>query len=209
MIGGMRRSRISRKLKQPTSHADGQRHQQARPGSSSPGVSMTFVATAPASVIVAGIDRSTLPGPERDHEHLAEADDHVEGGEGEGRGQHLAGALAAGEEAGGEPDAGPRRARPRATAWRGRRVMRACPLRSISTRKRQHDDQDRALRADLPVGRDAQEGEERAGQRQGHGADDGADRRDPPADELAAAQDDAGDREQRVAQRRYWRRPRW
>ena len=42
--------------------------------------------------------------------------------------------------------------------------------------ERQHDDQDRALRADLPVRRDPQEGQERAGKRQRQRADDRADR---------------------------------
>ena len=44
--------------------------------------------------------------------------------------------------------------------------------------------------------------EERAGQGQRHGADHRADRRHAPADELAAAQDHAGDRQQRVRGRR-------
>ncbi|MNE84990.1 hypothetical protein D3C80_1819430 [compost metagenome] len=42
--------------------------------------------------------------------------------------------------------------------------------------KGEHDDQDRALRADLPVRRDAHEGQERTGERQCQRSDDGADR---------------------------------
>ncbi len=65
--------------------------------------------------------------------------------------------------------------------------------------ERQHDDEDCALRADLPVGRDLEEDEEGTGQRQRQGAHHGAQRRDPAADEFATAKDDAGDRVERVA----------
>ena len=62
MIGGMRKARISRKLKQPTSTP--MASATSKPSRTMESwVSMTLVATAPASVIVAGIDRSTLPGP--------------------------------------------------------------------------------------------------------------------------------------------------
>ncbi len=62
MMGGMERMRISAKLKQPMASP-------TAATAASPGTiiallpSITFMATAPASAILAGIDRSTLPGP--------------------------------------------------------------------------------------------------------------------------------------------------
>ena len=69
----------------------------------------------------------------------------------------------------------------------------------MSARESQHDDQNGALRADLPVGRNAHEDEERAGERQSERAEHGAEGRHAAADEFAAAQDDAGDGIERVA----------
>ena len=45
-----------------------------------------------------------IAGPKRDDEHLADADDHGEDGERQGRGEHAAGAVAAGEGDRREPD---------------------------------------------------------------------------------------------------------
>src|SRR4029079_7695915 len=64
-----------------------------------------------------------------------------------------------------------------------------------------NDDEDGTLCADLPVGRDAHEDEEGAGERQSERAQHGAYGRNASADEFAAAEDDAGDRIERVAVR--------
>ena len=196
--------------------ADQRRRQRARPagraGSCASCRSMIFMATAPASVMVAGIDRSTLPGPRVITNIWPMADDDREGGEGEA--PRSAPARRPRRPVNDDrwrarPRARRRRPRARASRSAASARHRRASARLISSAQRQHEDQDRALRADLPVGRDAQEGQERAGERQRHGADHRADRRDAAADELAAAQDHAGDRQQRVAQRRCWRRPRW
>ena len=44
---------------------------------------MIFIATPPASAMVDGIDEVDVAGPGGDDEHLADADDHGEGREGE------------------------------------------------------------------------------------------------------------------------------
>jgi hypothetical protein len=80
-------------------------------------------------------------------------------------------------------------------------MMSAAPRPVEHGAQRQHDDEDRALRSYLPVRRYVHEGQEGTGQRQRHGPEHGSDRVDPAAGELAAAQDHAGDRQQRVAKR--------
>lgn len=62
MIGGMRSSQISSQFAAP--QASPTASAAARPASSIPAApSISFSDSVPASVIVAGIDRSTLPGP--------------------------------------------------------------------------------------------------------------------------------------------------
>src|ERR1700691_1044973 len=62
------------------------------------------------------------------------------------------------------------------------------------------DDQDDAVRSDLPVRRDMHEGEEgRGGKCQCQSADHCTDGRDAAAQEFSAAQDDSGNGKQRVA----------
>src|SRR5262245_13130462 len=64
----------------------------------------------------------------------------------------------------------------------------------------QHDDEDCSVGADLPVRRNAHERQKRrGGKRQGERAEHRTNRRDPPADKLAAAQDHPGDGEKGVA----------
>ena len=64
----------------------------------------------------------------------------------------------------------------------------------------QHDDEDHAIGADLPVRRDMHEGQKwRCRQRERQRADDCANWGHTPANEFTPAEDHAGDREQGVA----------
>ena len=145
-----------------------------------------------------------IAGPERDDEHLPDADDDREDRERQRRGQHAAGAVAAGEGDRREPDQRQRRETTRSRAapagsWRRGR-HRSAPAAADQHAGGEHDDEDRAVGGDLPVGRNMHEGEQRRGRhRQRQRADHRADRRHPAADEFAAAENDAGDRQQRVA----------
>ena len=165
--------------------------------------SMTFMATALASPILAGSDRSTLPGPSVMTNICPTPTMTGEDRERQRRRDHAAGAIAAGEGDRREPDQqradeGPDPGLGEQLAQRAA-IVRAS-LRLISDARGQHDDEDGAVGGDLPVGRDVHEGEQRrGGQRQRQRADHRADRRDAAADEFAAAEDHAGDREQRVA----------
>ena len=149
-----------------------------------------------ASVIVAGIDRSTLPGPSVITNICPSPTMSGKGAEGQrGIGEPAVAAppvspTISAKAAGGGDD----RTRARAFA-EASSACSSCPAsrRLNSSRSRQHQDQDRPLRPDLPVGRQPEEVQERRRQRQRQRPDHRADGLDPPAGELAAAQDHARD----------------
>nr|GFA78297.1 hypothetical protein [Tanacetum cinerariifolium] len=171
MIGGIRSKRISTKLPQPTS----------TPMPSTPTTpshtlaswpSMSFMPSAPLRAMLAGIDRSMLPGPVLMTNIWPMP------------------TIAKNVENASAPDSN---------------APAPCPPVNTSTidrrTQRQHENQNRALGADLPVRRDADERQQRAGQYQRQRAQHGADGRHAPADEFTATQNHSGDRQQRVAQR--------
>ena len=118
---------------------------------------MIFIATEPASVMVAGIDRSTLPGPSvmtniwpmpTMTKKVAKVSAAVISSPPPW--PRVKAMVASPDEEG--RDEGPEPGLARAGGG-----ARSSPLLHAvdDGAQRQHDDQDRALRADLPVGRDA------------------------------------------------------
>ncbi len=163
---------------------------------------MTFIATEPASVIVAGIDRSTLPGPSVTTniwpmptmtKKVAKVSAAVSSSPPP---WPPVKAMVASQTA-----IAATKDQSQGLSASAREALSSARLRPVDEgAERQHDDQDRALRADLPVGRDAQEGQERARRASASCAPITAPTGETrPPTKLAAAEDDAGDREQRVA----------
>ena len=184
-------------------HAAGERRQRARRAIIASLPSITFMATALARPILAGSDRSTLPGPERDDEHLADADDDREDGERQRRRDHAAGAVAAGEGDRREPDQ--QRADERPDPGLGEQRLQRAPSLSLSLRLISARAASTMMRM-APLAPTCQSGGMCMKVSSGEAASASvsapmhrADRRDAAADELAAAEDDAGDRQQRVA----------
>ncbi len=186
--------------------ADQDRDDKARQRSWPFSTSISFSATVPASVMVAGTERSILPGPSvmtniwpmpTMIEKAAKVKAACDGPSGAGAAGEQRSSTSQTANAAKHDQIHGLRESPATAHRRFSRFSR----RLRKSRSAEHDDQDRALRPDLPVGRDPQEGQERAGKRQRQRADDGTDRRHAAADELAAAEDDAGNRQQRVAKR--------
>ena len=149
-----------------------------------------------------GRDREVdVAGAGGDDEHLADADDHREGREGQSRGDDLSPALAFGKEDGGDPDR--QRAQegeqPGLVAEAGGDGFHRASRSLMSARRAS------TTISTAPCAPICQSGEMRMKIRNEPvrvsvtRADHRADRRDAAADELAAAQDHAGDRQQRVA----------
>ena len=198
MIGGMRSTQDQRVVEDADGEPAGERRRAARRAIMASCVSMIFIATEPASVMVAGIDRSTLPGPSvmtniwpmpTMTKKVAKVSAAVSSSpppwpprEGDGREPDQER-----RDEGPEPGlarAGARERRHRRFSTRSM-IARAAPARGSGSRPARRS----ASRAGCCM--KVRNG---AGERQRQRADHRADRRDAAADELAAAEDDAGDR---------------
>lgn len=160
-------------------------------------VSMSLSATVPASVMVEGMERSTLPGP-KVMTNICPSPTMIEKAA-KVRAAWLrpmleapavkrtvtthTPAAATNDQIHGGEDCPQRR--------HHRAASRFAAVENQA--QGQDNDENRALRADLPIGRDLEERQEGCRESEGQRADHGADRRDPSANELTATQDHAGD----------------
>ena len=171
---------------------------------------MTSARRCPASVIVAGTDRSMLPGPSVMTNICPMPTITRKGGKGQ-RGlaerrrcwRRRWPAMVTSQTA----DAPRQRTRARVCA---RSAVIAPPPRSSRFRTRRSARTTIRIAPCAPIcqsGGSLQEGQERARQHQRQRADHRADRRDPAAGELAAAEDDARRSTEACSAARCWRRP--
>src|SRR6266702_169049 len=162
---------------------------------------ITRIATLPDSAMVAGIERSMLPGPLVTTSICPKPTSTVNTTNADAAESMLAACLRPARDRWPRPPA-PHRRPTRATACRESQGLLSSPCSPAPKyqTQRQHGDQNHALKTNLPFRCDLQKGKKGRCQRQRDRAENGANRRDAATDKLASAQNHAGHRQQRVAQ---------